>query len=160
MKPEEVRKSLPLQTNPRKTAYTIHSVLRVSQHSWQEPWSGEDTGSAWMDPRVSGAISSAACWGNRHCYGNNHHSYKFQGVQNRSSHSGLQLWGGPAPEQKPPTSPITWEGTHKEASYSVATLHMFGGGNPPLHTPRSWQKARIIVLPPFEVHTQRVAELQ
>lgn len=47
MMPEEVRKSLPLQTNPRKTAYTIHSVLRVSQHSWQEPWSGEDTGSAW-----------------------------------------------------------------------------------------------------------------
>lgn len=80
-----------------------------------------------MDPRVSGAISSAACWGNRHCYGNNHHSYKFQGVQNRSSHSGLQLWGGSAPEQKPPTSPITWEGTHKEASYSVATLCMFGG---------------------------------
>lgn len=47
MKPEEVRKSLPLQTNPRKTACTIHCVPRVSQHSWQESRSREDTGSAW-----------------------------------------------------------------------------------------------------------------
>lgn len=159
MKPEEVRKSLPLQTNPRKNS--LHHTLCAQGFPTLLAGVTELGGHGLsMDPRVSGAISSAACWGNRHCYGNNHHSNKFQGVQNRSRHSGQQLWGGSAPEQKPPTSPITWEGTHKEASYSVATLRMLDGGNPPLHTPRPSQKATMMVLPPFEVHMQRVAELR
>lgn len=100
------------------TLYTLCAQCFPTLLAEAKEWGGHGLS---MDPRVSGAISSAACWGNRHCYGNNCHSSKFQGVQNRSSHSGQQLRGSPASGQKAPRGPITWEGTHGEASHSVAT---------------------------------------
>lgn len=135
MKPQEV--TIPAHQPTQSGLHCPHSVPSVSQHPWQGPRSGEDAGSAWT-PEFLGAVSSAACWDNRHCYGNNHRSNKFQGVQKRSSHSGQQLWGGPASGQKAPRGPITWEVTHREARHSVAIQHMLGGESTPLHAPRLW----------------------
>lgn len=42
----------------------------------------------------------------------------------------------------------------REARHSVASLHTLDGENPPLHTPRPWQKATMVP-PPFEVHTAK-----
>lgn len=148
-----LRKSLPLQTNPRKTAYTIHSVPSVSQHSWQGPRSGEDTGSAWT-PEFQEPFHQLPAGAT---------DIAMETITTATSSKGSKIgaviqdrgYGAAQPQNtNHPRAPITWEGTHREASHSVAILHMLGGENPSLHNPRPWQKA-IMVFPPFEVHTTK-----
>lgn len=147
------RKSLPLRTNPRKTAYIIHSVPSVSQHSWQGPQSGEDTGSAWT-PEFQEPFHQLPAGAT---------DIAMETITTATSSKGSQIgaviqdsgYGADQPQNRNhPRAPITWEGTHREASRSVATLHMLGGENPSLHTPRPWQKAKM-VFTPFEVHTAK-----
>lgn len=149
------RKSLPLQTNPRKRAYITHSVPSVSQHSWQGPRSGEDTGSAWT-PEFQEPFHQLPAGAT---------DIAMETITTATSSKGSEIgvviqdsgYEAAQPQNRNhPQAPIPWEGTHREASRSVATLHMLGGENPSLHTPRPRQKATM-VFAPFEVHTTKSA---
>lgn len=115
------------KTKNRPTVSTLCAQCFPTPLAGAKEWGGRRLST---DPRVSGAISSAACWGNRHCYGNNRHSNKFQGVQKGAV---IQDSSYGASGQKSPRGPITWEVTHREASHPVAAQHMLGGESTWLH---------------------------
>lgn len=106
----------------------------VSQHSWQGPQSGEDTGSAWtpefrepFHQLPAGATDIAM---ETITTATSSKGSKIGAVIQESSYRAAQ-----PQSRNHPRAPITWEGTHREDSRSVTTLHTRLVGKPLHSTP-------------------------